>query len=133
METIVRGYINLENGEQISYYFENTEENIASFIFQYLKSDNEIVINTIFGETLIQISGRDYSLKGREQYIQEVTRCLVSMKDGNMDQKESYFLDLNDMNDRDEFDSKDVEEKEFMNMCDINQKLKGYSGKERSR
>lgn len=117
MEELLRGYINRAD-EQTCYYFENNVKNIANFIFSNTKPDNEIVIETIFGKELLKMKDQGNNLTGKQTYVQKIDEYILQLKCGNVKSDNVDFLDCSNINNRDEFDSKDITGKEFVRIYD---------------
>jgi hypothetical protein len=117
MEELLRGYIKKVD-EQHCYYFENNVKNIANFIFSNTKPDNEVVVETIFGKELLKTVSSGSNLTGKQTYVQKITEYILQLKSGEITSDAVDYLDFSDMNDRDEFDSKDMAEKEFVRLYD---------------
>ncbi len=115
MEELLRGYIYTEK-EQSSFYFVNTLENIASFIFSNSANATKIVVENIFGTELIK--SMNDTLTGNEKYLSKVQDMLNALQDGTIAKADIKYLDLSDTNNRDEFDSKDLDEKELIKLYD---------------
>ncbi|SCP99810.1 hypothetical protein [Anaerobium acetethylicum] len=113
MNKILRGFVNEANGEQSSFYFENTAKNIASFILKNEADSREIKIETIFGDTVLETRGRDGILSGEETYIDEVSLILKSMKAGESKAEDIAYLEPGNQDGHDEFDSADLVQDEF--------------------
>jgi hypothetical protein len=112
METLVRGYINGFHSQR-SFYFEGTDSNIANFIIEYSALDNEIEIDTIFGKTILTYKLSEDKVCGKERYIAGIEACLLELKSGTVVRSKVDVLDLEDLNNVDEFDNIEVREKEF--------------------
>lgn len=117
MEELLRGYVNA-NGEQRSFYFENSVPNIANFIYSNAGADKEIVIETLFGKLLLKTAGSGLSITGRPSYVEKIDSYLCKLKDGIINSEAVNYLDLTNLNNKDEFDSKDLDEKEFVRLYD---------------
>lgn len=115
MEELLRGYV-YTSQEQFNFYFVNTLENIASFIFANSANATKIVIENIFGNELIKLI--DNTLTGNEKYLSKVQNLLNDLYDGNIQQTDIKYIDLSDTNNRDEFDSKDLDEKDLIKLYD---------------
>lgn len=113
METLVRGYLNMLDGHQESYYFENNCKNIANFIFMYAADDNQISIHTIFGKVLISYTKKTKTLEGKKEFRDSTEQYLKELLDGTRQSEPVDFLPLDDMNGKDEFDCEELEEKQF--------------------
>lgn len=117
MEELLRGYV--KNGdEQACFYFENTVKNIANFIFNNVKSDNEVVVETIFGKEILKTIDHGNQLSGKPAYVQKIDDYILKLKSGIIKKDNVEFLDFSNLNNWDEFDSKDIEEKEFVRLYD---------------
>lgn len=112
METLVRGYIN-DSSSQQSFYFEKTDENIANFILEYARPDNEIVIDTIFGKLVLAYHLENDELTGKEYRTSGVRICLEQLRTGILEPKRVMAINLEDVNDADQIDNIEVEEKEY--------------------
>lgn len=112
IEEIVRVYVNTED-EQFSGYFENTPENIANFIFRYAAKDREILVENIFGKPIVRMYGADGQLEGRQSCISAVETVLFKLQNGEETASEIGFLALENINGRDEFDSRDIDSRSF--------------------
>lgn len=117
MEELLRGYINHAD-EQICFYFENSIKNIANFIFNNAKPDNEVVVETIFGKELLKTIDHGNHLSGKPAYVQKINDYILQLKAGSIKKDIVEFFDFSNLNNRDEFDSKDMEEKEFIRLYD---------------
>ncbi|KAB1438051.1 hypothetical protein [Candidatus Galacturonibacter soehngenii] len=117
MEELLRGYVNHAD-EQLCFYFENTINNIANFIFNNKKPDNEVVVETIFGKELLKATDHGNQLTGKPAYVEKIDEYLHKLKSGSIKREIVEFLDFSNLNNRDEFDSKDIEEKEFIRLYD---------------
>ncbi len=117
MEELLRGYINREN-EQTCFYFENNVKNIANFIFSNITPDSEIVIETIFGKELLKTKDQGSNLTGKQNYVLKIDEYILQLKSGNIKCDEVDYLDFTNINNRDEFDSKEMSGKEFIRIYD---------------
>lgn len=79
---VVRGYVNMQNGEQQSVYFRNTDGNIASFIARNAGADNRIAVENIFGRTIIKTVGLNGVYDGVQSAIKKVGAELELIKSG---------------------------------------------------
>lgn len=116
MKSIVRGFVKTEL-EQNSFYFEGTYLNLAGFIFDNEDPKKELTVETIFGKKVLFVNRTTGFIEGDKAVVEQVNDCLHKMRSGEQKSKVQY-LDLNDMNNRDEFDSKDMIEKEFVRLYD---------------
>ncbi len=91
---VVRGYVNMQSGEQQSFYFRNTDGNIASFIAKNAGSDNRIAVENIFGRTIIKTVGLNGVYDGVQSAIKRVGAELELIKSGakEADEVECYEL-----------------------------------------
>ncbi|HIT90072.1 MAG TPA: hypothetical protein IAC41_06610 [Candidatus Merdenecus merdavium] len=112
METLVRGYINTPNLQR-SFYFEGTTANIANFILDHATMENEIEINTIFGKTIVSFNLKENKVCGRKAYVVGVESYLDALRKGTIKRTKVVALDLEDLNNVDEFDNIEVREEEF--------------------
>ncbi|WP_099468775.1 hypothetical protein [Konateibacter massiliensis] len=117
MEELLRGFVKRAD-EQICFYFENSVKNIANFIFNNKKPDNEVIVETIFGKVLLKTIDHGNHLSGKPAYVQNIGDYLLQLKEGDVPIDSVDFFDFSDLNNRDEFDSKDIEEKEFVKLYD---------------
>jgi hypothetical protein len=117
MEEFLRGYVNNVD-EQTCVYFENNVKNIANFIFNNARPDNEVVVETIFGKEILKTVDHGSQLSGKPSYVSRIDEYIMQLKSGNIQCDFVEFLDFTNMNDRDEFDSKDIFEKEFVRLYD---------------
>lgn len=115
MEELLRGYVYTEKG-QASYYFENTIDNMASFIYDNAQTAKCVVIEGLFGNELLKVA--DSELTGSSRYLPKVTSTLESLKAGTINKTPVKYFDLRDTNNRDEFDSKEMYEKDFIRLYD---------------
>lgn len=116
MEELLRGFVN-QADEQLCFYFENSVKNIANFIFSQVKPNNEVVVETIFGKVLLKTDHENH-LSGKPTYVQKIDEYIVQLKSGDIKSDNVEFLDFTNLNSRDEFDSKDIVEKEFVRLYD---------------
>lgn len=79
---VVRGYVNMQNGERQSVYFRNTDGNIASFIAKNAGEDNRIAVENIFGRTIIKTVGLNGAFDGVQSAIKKVGAELELIKSG---------------------------------------------------
>lgn len=117
MEELLRGYVNA-NGEQSSFYFENSVPNIANFIYNNAGTNKEIIVETLFGKLLLKTVDLSLNITGRSSYVEKIGSYLCKLKDGTIKSETVNYLDLTDLNNKDEFDSKDLDEKEFVRLYD---------------
>jgi len=117
MEELLRGYIKRAD-EQICYYFENNVKNIANFIFNNASPDNEVVVETIFGTELLKKKEQGSNLTGKQSYVQKIGEYIHQLKSGKVKTDNVDYLDFKDLNNRDEFDSRDIAEKELVRLYD---------------
>ncbi|MFA9375544.1 MAG: hypothetical protein ACERKZ_02205 [Lachnotalea sp.] len=117
MEELLRGYINNAD-EQTCYYFENNVKNIANFIFSNTKPDSEVIVETIFGKQLLKTMDQGNNLTGKPTYVQKIDEYILALKSGDIKCDSVDFLDFSNFNGRDEFDSKEIDEKEFVRLYD---------------
>lgn len=91
---VVRGYVNMQSGERQSFYFRNTDGNIASFIAKNAGEDNRIAVENIFGRTIIKTVGLDGAFDGVQSAIKRVGAELELIKSGakEADELECYEL-----------------------------------------
>lgn len=115
MNSIVRGFVNTKS-EQNCYYFEGTYQNLANFIFNHKELSKEVVIETIFGKVILSV--KQGLIDGNKTVVEQVEKYLLQMQMGEQTQQEVLYLDLYNRNNEDEFDSKDVIEKEFVRLCE---------------
>lgn len=115
MEELLRGYVYNDDGHT-SVYFENTVDNIATFIYDNAHNAQKIVVESLFGKELLNFDGS--GITGNNKYLSKVINTLESLKNGTVSKSSVKFLDLQDMNNRDEFDSKDVDEKDLIKLYD---------------
>lgn len=118
MEILVRGYVNKKDGGQESYYFENTIKNIANFIINHEDETSEIVVENIFGKPLLKTSGIEGVLEGAKDCLSQIDKYLFQLRNKEVKIEKVPYLDIHDINNKDEFDSKDIMEKEFENLCE---------------
>lgn len=117
MEILVRAYINKKDGGQESYYFENTIKNIANFIINHEDETSEIVVENIFGKPLLKTSGIEGVLEGGKDCLTKVNKYLFQLRNKEVKIEKVAYLDVCDINKKDEFDSRDMRQKEFENLC----------------
>jgi hypothetical protein len=117
MEELLRGYIKKAD-EQICYYFENSVKNIANFIFSNANPDNEVVVETLFGTQLLKKQEQETTLIGKQNYVQKIGDYILQLKSGTIKCEHVDFLDFSNINNRDEFDSIEITEKEFIRIYD---------------
>lgn len=118
MEILVRGYVNKKDGGQESYYFENTIKNIANFIISHEDETSEIVVENIFGKPLLKTSGIEGVLEGVRDCLSQIDKYLFQLRNKEVKIEKVSYLDIHDINNKDEFDSKYIMEKEFENLCE---------------
>lgn len=112
METLIRGFIDSNEG-QVSYYFENTDRNIANFIYLNITDDNEITINNIFGDMISSYRKKDREVKGKIADTQGVTIYLENLMNGTTPPEEVEYLDLSNIDGRDEFERFNLENNQY--------------------
>lgn len=122
MELLVRGYVNKKSGGQESYYFENTIKNVANFIVKHEDETSEIVIENIFGKLLLKAEGVMGNLEGAKDCLPQVQEYLTKLRNKEIEDEKVEYLDFYDINNRDEFDSEDMKQKEFVNLWENNDK-----------
>lgn len=122
MELLVRGYVNKKSGGQESYYFENTVKNVANFIMNHEDETSEVVIENIFGKLLLKTEGVMGSLEGAKDWLPQVKQYLMKLRNREIKEEQVEYLDFHDINNRDEFDSEDIKQKEFVNLWENNDK-----------
>lgn len=120
MEELVRGYVYLPTGEQRSFYFRNSKENIANFIMMHGEKENRIAIENIFGKAIVTAIGKNGAVEGDKKVAQEVKECLLLLQKEEIGSLRVEYLDLSDLNGVDEFDSHDMEQKLFEDLCSKN-------------
>ena len=112
MESLIRGFIDSNEG-QVSYYFENTDRNIANFIYLNITDDNEITINNIFGDMISSYRKKDGIIKGKLVDTQGVTIYLENLMNGTTAPEEVEYLDLSNIDERDEFERFSLENNQY--------------------
>lgn len=91
---VVRGYVNMQNGERQSVYFRNTDGNIASFIAKNAGEANRIAVENIFGRTIIKTVGIDGTFDGVQSAIKRVGAELELIKKGEKEAEEFECYEL---------------------------------------
>ena len=92
---VVRGCVNMQSGERQSFYFRNTDGNIASFIAKNAGTDNRIAVENIFGRTIIKTVGLNGVFDGVQSAIKRVGAELELIKSGAKEANELECYELN--------------------------------------
>ncbi len=79
---ILRGHVNMPNGEKQSIYFRNTAGNIASFIAKNEDRETRVMVENIFGRTIIKTVGVNGKFDGVQSAIERVGEELELIRKG---------------------------------------------------
>lgn len=117
MEELLRGYV-YAGVAQSSYYFAGNVENIANFIYANATDSNEVVVENIFGHMLVKVSDGGNNFEGSSHYLEKVKLLLNDLSTGKVNKSPIEYLDLSNLDSRDEFDSREITEKELVRLYD---------------
>ena len=109
METIIRVYIDNLDG-QLNYYLENTEKNIANFIYEYATEENTIVVNNIFGRLILSYSKKGEGFLGKERDTEKVETYLQALLAGEVKPEEVELIDIKRSSEHEEYYLHDIDE-----------------------
>lgn len=109
METLVRVYIDNLDG-QLNYYLENTEKNIANFIYEYATEENTIVVNNIFGRLILSYSKKEHGFSGKERDTKKVEKYFQALLAGETKPEEVEIIDIERSSEHEEYYLHDIYE-----------------------
>ncbi|WP_367567648.1 hypothetical protein [Lacrimispora sp.] len=79
---LVVGCVCNSNGSNKTYYFENTPENIASFIMEHQESTNQLLLTSLSDRLILSTLGSSISHCPNQKLLQKVQKELCSLQKG---------------------------------------------------
>jgi hypothetical protein len=112
MEELVRVYIQSLD-EQFVYHMENTEKNIANFIYEYATDENTIMVNNIFGRQILGYNKREQGFIGKERDTKKVEEYLQNLLLGKVKAEKAEIIHIVPNTEKEDYILHDMDEKSF--------------------
>jgi hypothetical protein len=109
MEELVRVYIQSLDG-QLVYYLENTEKNIANFIYEYATDENTIMVSNIFGRQILSYNKKVREFVGKERDTQKVAKYLQALWAKEENPEKVELINISSENEREDYILRDMDE-----------------------